>query len=138
MDISSVSIPKKTMVDTIEAKKKLVESGKFRKEVVGRMEAVMKYDELSGDAIKKIAAKSICDLAEKKKKLCVTEIETPLLQEFINTVALHMEYYGARTPAQIAALYFGGPMTEYSFEHEDYALIKVGGTLENVEITPAS
>ena len=73
--------------ETKEAKAKLAESGKFRREVIGRMNAIIKFNPLTGDVIKDIAAKCIRDTAAKSHLLYITEIDTPIMQEFINTTA---------------------------------------------------
>ena len=121
--------------ETKVAKVKFLESGKFRREVISRMAAIIKFDRLTGDTIKDIAAKSIRDIAE-EKRLYITKIETPVLQEFINVTSGETEDFGARELRQEANNFFGDAFIEYSHHHEDYAKIIVSGTLDEVEILP--
>jgi DNA polymerase III delta prime subunit len=117
------------------AKEKLAEAGVFRKEVLGRMDAVLKFNKLSGEAIIQICVKCIEKLATKKSKLYITEIETPILQEFINVVANNSSgSFGARNPKQYANSYFGDAFVRFSWDHPDYTHIRVSGRLNNIRI----
>ena len=117
------------------AKEKLAEAGAFRKEVLGRMDAVLKFNKLSGEAIIQICVKCIEKLATKKSKLYITEIDTPILQEFINVVANNSSgSFGARNPKQYANSYFGDAFVRFSWDHPDYMHIKVFGTLNDIHI----
>lgn len=121
--------------ETKEAKTKLLESGSFRREVISRLTAVIKFNALSGDTIKDIAAKSIRDIAH-NHRLCVKKIETPVLQEFINVIVGEAEDFGARELRAEADNFFGDAFWEYSHRHDDYAHIIVSGTLDKVEVLP--
>ena len=130
-----LSIPLKIIQLSNAAKEKLAEAGAFRKEVLGRMDAVLKFNKLSGEAIIQICVKCIEKLASKKSKLYITEIDTPILQEFINVVANNSSgSFGARNPKQYANSYFGDAFVRFSWEHPDYTHIKVSGTLNNIHI----
>lgn len=121
--------------ETKEAKAKLAESGKFRREVIGRMNAIIKFNPLTGDVVKDIAAKCIRDTAAKSHLLYITEIDTPIMQEFINATAGEVEAFGVRSLRNEAEYYFNDPFREFSHTHEDYAEIKVSGSLDNILIT---
>lgn len=121
--------------ETKKAKAKLLGSGKFRREVISRMTAVIKFDDLTGDTIKDIAVKSIRDIAE-NHRLYITKVETPVLQEFINVTSGETEGFGARELRREADNFFGEPFLEYSHRHDDYEKIVVSGTLDNVEVLP--
>lgn len=118
--------------ETREAKAKLAATGKFRREVIGRMNAIIKFNPITGDAIKDIAAKCICNLAEKDHYLYVSEIETEILQEFLNVTAGEVENFGVRALRDEAQYYFSDAFRVYSHSHKDYACVKVSGTLDNV------
>lgn len=131
-----LSIPLKIIQLSNAAKEKLAEAGAFRKEVLGRMDAVLKFNKLSGEAIIQICVKCIEKLATKKSKLYITEIDTPILQEFINIVANNSSgSFGARNPKQFAEAYFGSAFVSYSHKHPDYTHIKVSGSLNDIRIT---
>lgn len=130
-----LSTPLRIIHESNEAKEKLAEAGAFRKEVLGRMDAVLKFSTLSGEAIIQICTKCIEKLATKKCKLYITEIETSLLQEFINVVANNSSgSFGARNPKQYASSYFGTKFVEFSLEHDDYTHVKVSGTLNDIHV----
>lgn len=131
----SLSTPLKIIQLSNTAKEKLAEAGAFRKEVLGRMDAVLKFNKLSGEAIIQICVKCIEKLATKKSKLYITEIDTPILQEFINVVANNSSgSFGARNPKQYANSYFGDAFVRFSWDHPDYTHIKVSGTLNDIHI----
>lgn len=124
--------------ETKEAKLKLAETGKFRREVIGRMNAIINFNTLTGDAVKDIAAKCIRDVASKRHKLYITEISTPILQEFLNETAGEIESFGVRSLRSEAEYFFDDAFREYSHTHEDYASIVVSGCLDNVVVSPAA
>lgn len=131
----NLSTPLRIIQLSNEAKEKLAEAGAFRKEVLGRMDAVLKFNKLSGEAIIQICVKCIEKLATKKSKLYITEIDTPILQEFINVVANNSSgSFGARNPKQYANSYFGDAFVRFSWDHPDYMHIKVFGTLNDIHI----
>lgn len=131
---SSTNIARRIGNETKEAKAKLAESGKFRREVVGRMNAIFKFNPLTGDIIRDIAAKCICDVAAKSHLLYITEIDTPILQEFINETAEEVESFGVRSLRNEAEYYFNDAFREYSLTHDDYVHIRVSGNLNNIII----
>ena len=131
----SSNIARKISNETKVAKEKLLETGKFRREVISRMTAIIKFNDLSGDAIKDIAAKSIRDVAE-NHLLYITKIDTPILQEFINVTSGESEGFGAREMRREAENFFSESFLDYSHNHEDYAKIIVSGTLDKVEVLP--
>lgn len=120
--------------ETKIAKTKLAETGKFRREVIGRMNAVIKFNPISGDAIKDIAAKCISNIAAKDHYLYVTEIDTEILQEFLNVTAGEVENFGVRALRDEAQYYFSDALREISHSHKDYEHIKISGTLDNIII----
>lgn len=120
--------------ETKFAKTKLAETGKFRREVIGRMNAVIKFNPISGDAVKDIAAKCISNIAAKDHYLYITEIETEILQEFLNITAGEVENFGVRALRDEAQYYFSDALREFSHTHEDYAYIKISGSLDNIAI----
>lgn len=135
----NLSTPLKIIQLSNAAKEKLAEVGAFRKEVLGRMDAVLRFNKLSGEAIIQICTKCIEKLATKKCKLYITEIDAPLLQEFINVVANNSSgSFGARNPKQYASSYFGTKFVEFSLEHADYTHVKVGGTLNDIYVEEVS
>lgn len=121
--------------ETKEAKAKLLKTGKFRKEVISRLSAIIEFQPLTGDMIKDIAVKSIRDAAG-LHRLYITKIETPILQEFLNVTAGRTEGFGARELRQEAENFFSGAFLEYAIQHEDYAKIAVSGTLDSIEVSP--
>lgn len=130
-----LNVPLRIIRESNTAKEKLAEAGAFRKEVLGRMDAVLKFEKLSGEAIIHICTKCIEKLATKKCKLYITEIDTPLLQEFINVVANNSSgSFGARNPKQYANSYFGTKFVEFSLEHNDYTHVRVFGTLSDIHV----
>ena len=134
-EYKDLSIPLRIIQLSNAAKEKLAEAGAFRKEVLGRMDAVLKFNKLSGEAIIQICVKCIEKLATKKSKLYITEIDTPILQEFINVVANNSSgSFGARNPKQYANSYFGDAFVRFSWDHPDYTHIKVSGTLNDIQI----
>ncbi|MBQ8183783.1 MAG: ATP-dependent Clp protease ATP-binding subunit [Clostridia bacterium] len=132
--ICSTNIARIIGKETKEAKVKLAGTGKFRREVIGRMNAIIKFNAITGDAIKDVAAKCISNLAEKDHYLYVTEIETGVLQEFLNVTAGEVENFGVRAVRDEAQYYFSDALRVYSHTHADYAHIKITGTLDNVVI----
>lgn len=124
--------------ETKEAKLKLAETGKFRREVIGRMNAIIKFNPLTGDAVKDIAAKCIRDVASKSHRLYITEISTPVLQEFLNETAGEVESFGVRSLRSEAEYFFNDAFREYSHTHEDYSSIIVSGSLDDVIVSPAN
>ncbi|MBQ7542215.1 MAG: ATP-dependent Clp protease ATP-binding subunit [Clostridia bacterium] len=131
--IEEESLALRIIRESNAAKEKLVEAGAFRKEVLGRMTAVLKFSKLSGEAIIRICAKSIENLAFKNCKLCITEIDTPILQEFIDVVAANSTgSFGARNPKLFAGSYFGEKLIEFSHKHPDYTPIRVSGSLDDI------
>lgn len=130
------NIARKISKETKEAKAKLLESGKFRREVISRMTAVIRFNDLSGDSLKDIAVKCIRDIAD-DHRLYITKIETPVLQEFINETAGMSEDFGAREFREEAANFFGDAFLEYSHSHTDYAEVIISGTIDNVMLIPA-
>jgi len=131
---ASVNIARAIGEETREAKVKLAETGKFRREVIGRRNAIIKFNAITGDAIKDIAAKCISNIAGKDHYLYVTEIDTGVLQEFLNVTAGAVEAFGVRALRDEAQYYFSDALRVYSHSHEDYAHIKVSGTLDEVVI----
>jgi len=129
-----VNIARLVSAETRANKKKLLDTGAFRKEVISRMTAVIEFERLTGDAVKCIAAKSIRDAAA-THRLCVERIESPIFQEFLNETCGETEEFGARELRREAENYFGDAFLEYSLAHEDYAKITVGGCLDEIEIT---
>ena len=129
------NIARKIGIETKEAKAKLAESGKFRREVISRMNAIIKFNSLSGGVVKDIAAKCIRDTASKSHLLYITKIDTPIMQEFINATAGEVEAFGVRSLRNEAEYYFSDAFREFSHSHEDYTKIKVSGTLDNIIIT---
>ncbi len=124
--------------ETREAKVKLAETGKFRREVIGRMNAIIKFNPITGDAIKDIAAKCISNIAERDHYLYVVEIDTGVLQEFLNVTAGEVESFGVRALRNEAEYYFSDALREFSHSHKDYEYIRISGTLDNVVITTAT
>jgi len=122
--------------ETREAKKKLLETGKFRREVISRMSAIIKFDSLSGDAIKDIAAKSIRDVGE-AYNLYITKLDTAVLQEFINITSEETGGFGAREMRREAENFFDDALLEYSLTHPDYSEVIISGTLDDVEVVSA-
>ena len=127
------AISKETRIN----KKRLLDTGAFRKEVISRMTAVIEFDKLSGEAIKDIAAKSIYDTAQ-VHRLCVVRIETPLFQEFLDVTCGEAEEFGARELRREAENYFNDCFLEYSLDHNDYERIILSGNLDSIRIIPES
>ena len=96
------------------------------------MNAIFKFNSLTGDIIRDIAAKCIRDVAAKSHLLYITEIATPILQEFINETTAEVESFGVRSLRNEAEYYFNDAFREYSLTHDDYAHIKVSGSLDNI------
>ncbi len=134
----SSNIARKIGDETKEAKIKLAETGKFRREVISRMHAIIKFNPLSGDVIKDIVAKCIRNTAAKSHMLYITEIDTPIMQEFINATFGEVEQFGVRSLRTEVEYYFNDAFCHYSHTHDDYAHIKVSGTLDNIIIAPSS
>ncbi len=132
--VDSVNIARSIGEETRAAKVKLATTGKFRREVIGRMNAIIKFNPISGDAIKDIAAKCISNLAAKDHYLYVTEIDTCILQEFLNVTAGEVENFGVRALRDEVQYYFSDALRVFSHSHKDYAHIKVTGTLDNVVV----
>lgn len=135
VDDSEVSIARMISRETREAKSKLADTGKFRREVISRMEAIIRFNDLTGDIIADIAAKCI-RMAAEEHLLYVRRIDTPILQEFINSVSGEAEGFGARELRREARNFFGSAFRECSHTHDDHAKIIVSGTIDNVEILP--
>ena len=123
--------------ETKKAKIKLAETGRFRREVIGRMNAIIQFDPISGDAIKDIAAKCIGNIAAKNHYLYVTEIDKEILQEFLDATADEVQHFGVRALRDEAQYYFSHALREYSHTHEEYAHIHISGTLDDIVITPS-
>lgn len=132
---STTNIARVISNETKIAKEKFLESGKFRREVISRMAAIIKFDGLTGDTIKDIAAKSIRDIAE-NHRLYITKIDTSVLQEFINVTSGETEGFGARELRREADNFFGEAFLEYSHKHDDYSKIVVSGSLDDVRVLP--
>lgn len=135
---ASSNIARKIGEETKAAKAKLAESGKFRREVIGRMHAIIKFNPLSGDVIKDIVAKCIRDVAAKSHLLYITEIDTPIMQEFINATSDEVEQFGVRSLRTEVEYYFNDAFRLYSHAHDDYAQVKVSGTLDNIIVSPST
>ncbi len=127
-------IAQKISEDTEKKKKSILETGRFLPEVLGRMQAVIRFDPLSGEVIKDIAAKSIRDVAAKTHLLFITELGTDVLQDFINATADKVGTFGVRSLRHAAEQYFGEAFREFSHTHRDYEKIVVSGNLKNIEI----
>ena len=128
------TIAQKISEDTEEKKKALLQTERFLPEVLGRMHAVIRFEPLSGDVIKDIAAKSIRDVAAKSHLLYITELGTDILQDFINATADKVGTFGVRTLRHAAEYYFGDVFREFSHTHRDYETITVSGDLKNIVI----
>lgn len=135
VSLSRTNIARLIGAETKDAKIKLAETGKFKREVIGRMNAIIKFNPISGDAVKDIAAKSICNIAEKDHYLYITEIDTSILQEFLNITAGEVENFGVRALRDEAQYYFSDALRTYSHSHDDYAHIHISGTLDDIIIT---
>lgn len=122
--------------ETKEAKEKLLEMGAFRREVISRMTAIIKFNDLSGDVITDIAAKCIRDAAE-ARRLYVTRLETTVFQEFINATSGETEKFGVRELRREAENYFADAFLDYSLEHADYAKVILSGNLNDPRVIPA-
>lgn len=136
--VSPTNIARLISNETKIAKTKLAETGKFRREVIGRMNAVMKFNPLSGEAVKDIAAKCIGNIAAKDHYLYVTDIDTDILQEFLNATAGEVENFGARALRDEAQYYFSDALREFSHSHKDYAHIRISGSLDNIIISSST
>ncbi len=132
--LSASNIARLIGSETKIAKTKLAETGKFRREVIGRMNAVIKFDPISGDAVKDIAAKCISNIAAKDHYLYITEIDTEILQEFLNVTAGEVENFGVRALRDEAQYYFSDALREFSHSHKDFEHIRISGTLDNIVI----
>ena len=127
-------IAQKISEDTEKKKKSILETGRFLPEVLGRMQAVIRFDPLSGEVIKDIAAKSIRDVAAKTHLLFITELGTDVLQDFINATADKVGTFGVRSLRHAAEQYFGEAFREFSHTHRDYEKIVVSGNLKTIKI----
>lgn len=116
-------------------KKKLLDTGAFRREVISRMTAVIEFDVLSGEALRDIAAKCICEAA-KVHRLIVARIESGLFREFLDDACGGTDQFGARELRREADNYFGDAFLEYSLSHDDWAEVTVGGSLDEPLISP--
>lgn len=123
--------------ETRLAKNKLAQTGKFRREVIGRMNAIIKFNPINGEAVKDIAAKCIGNIAAKDHYLYITEIDTGILQEFLNVTAGEVEEFGVRALRDEAIYYFSDALRDFSHSHNDYAHIHVSGSLSNISISLA-
>ena len=121
--------------ETREAKNRMTEQGKFQKPVISRMNAVIKFSDLTPDVIADIAAKCIRQSAE-ARRLKVTEIETQVLQEFINETAQNVQGFDVRNFRADAENFFGDAFLEYSLTHRDDSGIILSGTIDDVEVIP--
>ncbi|MCH5314752.1 MAG: ATP-dependent Clp protease ATP-binding subunit [Eubacterium sp.] len=128
------SIARLIQEETRKAKPLLVETGRFRKEVIGRMKAIFKFNTISDEAVKRIAPKCISDLAAENHSLYVTDIETPILQEFINATAKDVKEFGVRVFRNEAENFFADAFIQFAKIHNDYEFVTVSGTLDNVII----
>lgn len=133
-DEQAKTIAQRISEDTEEKKKALLKTERFLPEVLGRMHAVIRFDPLSGDVIKDIAAKSIRDVAAKSHWLYITELGTDILQDYINATADKVGTFGVRTLRHAAEYYFGDVFREFSHTHSDYETITVSGDLKNIVI----
>ena len=127
-------IAQKISEDTEQKKKSILETGRFLPEVLGRMHAVIRFEPLSGDVVKDIAAKSIRDVAAKSHLLYITELGTDILQDFINATADKVGTFGVRTLRHAAEQYFGDAFREFSHTHKNYETITVSGDLKYIVI----
>ena len=133
--IGETNIAKIISMETREAKTKMLEQGTFPRAVISRMNAIVKFNDLKGDVIIDIAAKCIRDTAW-AHRLCVTEIETPILQEYIDYTAGKTENFGVRELREEAFNFFNEAFLGYALSHKDYAKIVVSGTLDAVKVLP--
>ncbi len=134
---SDLPLSKAIGLETAEAKKKLYESKAFRREVISRMTAIIKFSSLKGEAVKDIAAKCIRETAEKRHLLLITKLGTDLFQQFLNEAADDINSFGVRTLRSAAEFYFDDAFREYAANNPDYSHIEVSGTLDNIVITPS-
>ena len=125
------NIARTLSAETRANKKKLLAANAFRKEVISRMTAVIEFERLSGDAVRDIAAKCICDAA-RAHRLTVTKIESGIFGEFLTATLGETEEFGARELRREAENWFGEAFLEYSLAHDDWSEVKVGGTLDSV------
>lgn len=132
----SLPISKQIGIETAAAKKQLYETGAFRREVISRMTAIVKFDSLKGDAVKDIAAKCIRDTAEQRHLLYITSLDTELFQGFLNEAAEDINSFGVRTLRSEAEFFFDDAFREYASTHPDHSKIALSGTLDNIIITP--
>lgn len=135
--VSFEDIARAISQETREAKNKLAQTGEFRREVIGRMNAIIKFNPISGDAVKDIAAKSIGNIAAKDHFLYITEIDTDILQEFLNVTAGEVEEFGVRALRDEATYYFSDALREFSHSHNDYEHVCISGSLNNINISIA-
>jgi len=134
---TSSEVSRKISEETREAKEKLLETGKFRKEIISRLSAIIKFNSLEGEALKDIAVKSIRDAAD-MHNLAVSRIDTPLLQEFINETVEQSGRFGAREFRQEAVNFFGDALLEYALDNDDGTEIVLLGTLDDIKISKTS
>lgn len=132
-----ISIAKQISRETKDAKEKLAATGKFRREVIGRMNAVMKFDQIPDAAIVDIAAKCIADVAEQEHLLYIVELRDDVLQAFLNETADEVKQFGVRALRSEAQYYFSDVFREFSHTHADYTHITVTGTLDDIQVASA-
>lgn len=135
--VSFEDIARAISQETREAKNKLAQTGEFRREVIGRMNAIIKFNPISGDAVKDIAAKCIGNIAAKDHFLYITEIDTDILQDFLNVTAGEVEEFGVRALRDEATYYFSDALREFSHSHNDYEHVCISGSLNNINISIA-
>lgn len=131
----SANIARMINDETKQAKKLLAETGRFKREVAGRMNAIMKFNTIPAEFIPDIAAKCIGNLAAKNHYLYVTELGDDILQDFLNETADEVAQSGVRAIRNNAVNFFSDALREYSHSHDDYSYIRVSGSLDNIIIT---
>lgn len=124
--------------ESTEARERLLESERFNGAVISRINAIFKFNKPDKYAIIDIAAKFIRNLASDLHKLYISEIETPILQEFINAAVSGSETFNPRVLREEAKNFFNYEFAEYSHTHDDYSVIVVSGCLDNVIISPGN
>lgn len=135
-DNSTQNIARMIGKETKRAKEILLENRAFRQEIIGRMQAIFRFHDLTGDVIKDIAAKCIREVAEQLHRLYITSLGADILQEFLNETAGEINRFGVRSLRSEAEFYFNDALREYSHSHDDYDCIHVDGTLDSPLIEP--
>lgn len=134
-DMLNGNISRMISIETREAKNRMIEQGTFQKPVISRMNAIIRFNDLTPNVIADIAAKCIRQSAE-ARRLKITEIETRILQEFINETTQDVQSFDVRNFRAEAENFFGDAFLEYSLTHEDDSRIIVSGAIDTVEIIP--